>query len=234
MNMDNKKVDVVFEEEEGLKDRGGEGGKETKTKKNNTAATAKKIRSDLASSGAGPRRFTDDDDSSVGSSSSEASASSDISKLSQSSLSCSSTISLPEGCLRGVHDKPGGCDEAELRAREKRCMEIMRLSQQVKKAERARAKAANIKPLAWAEPTFECGPTAADVNAATNTNNLLGKRKELPDQESPSSSSSSTIRRNPSPSHLDLKQGQMFYNPRRQPSEEEVERFVKFVKENMP
>ena len=180
---------------------------------------------------AGPRRATDDDDSSVGSSSSEASSSSDTSKHSQSSSSCSSPLTLPEGCLRGVHDKPGGCDEAELRAREKRCMEIMRLSQQVKKAERARAKAANIKPLTWAEPTFECGPTAADVNAATNSLLLLGKRKEHPDQDS---SSPSTIRRNPSPSHLDLMQGQVFYNPRRQPSEEEVERFVKFVKENMP
>jgi len=149
---------------------------------------------------AGPRRLADDDDdSSVGSSSSEASSSSNSSKLSQSSSPCSSTISLPIGCLRGIHDKPDGCDEAELRAREKRCMEIMRLSQQVKKAERARAKAANIKPLTWAEPTFECGPTAADVNAATNL--LLGKRKEHPDQDS---SSSSTTRRNPSPSHLDL------------------------------
>ena len=208
---------------------------------------------------AGPRRLADDDDdSSVGSSSSEASSSSNSSKLSQSSSSCSSTISIPIGCLRGIHDKPGGCDEAELRAREKRCMEIMRLSQQVKKAERARAKAANIKPLTWAEPTFECGPTAADVNAASN---LLGKRKEHPDQESPpplssstirrnpshpdlkehpnqdqdpSSQSSSTTRRNPSPSHLDLMQGQVFYNPIRQPSEEEVERLVKFVKENIP
>jgi hypothetical protein len=174
----------------------------------------------------------DDDDSSVGSSSSEASSSSDTSEHSQSS-SCSSTISLPTGCLRGIHDKPGGCDEAELRAREKRCMEIMRLSQQVKKAERARAKAANIKPLTWAEPTFDCGPTAAAVNAATN--NLLGKRKEHPDQDQDSSSSSSsTTRRNPSPpSHLDLMQGQVFYNPIRQPSEEEVEWFVKFVKKNM-
>ena len=85
----------------------------------------------------------------------------------------------------------------------------------------------------WAEPAFECGPTAtaADVNAASNS--LLGKRKEHPDQDS---SSSSTTRRNPSPSsHLDfLMQGQVFYNPRRQPSEEEVERFVKFVKENIP
>jgi hypothetical protein len=43
--------------------------------------------------------------------------------------------------------------------------DVWRLSQQVKKAERARAKAANIEPLTWAEPTFECGPTAADVNA---------------------------------------------------------------------
>ena len=185
---------------------------------------------------AGPRRAgDDDDDSSVGSSSSESSASSSSSKLSQSSSRCPSPIiTLPTGCLRGIHDKPGGCDEAELRAREKRCMEIMRLSQQVKKAERARAKAANIKPLTWAEPTFECGPTAADVNAATNL--LLGKRKEHPDQDQDSSSSSSsTIRRNPSPpSHLDLMQGQVFYNPIRQPSEEEVECFVKFVKENMP
>jgi len=224
--MDNKKVEVVFEEEEGLlKDR-GEGDEETKTKNNTAAASAaaEKIRSDPASSGAGPRRLTDNDDSSVSSSSSEASASSDTSKLSRSSSSCPSTISLPPGCLRGIHDKPGGCDEAELRAREKRCMEIMRLSQQVKKAERARAKAANIKPLTWAEPRFEC-PTATDVNAASN---LLGKRKEHPDPES----SSSTIRRNPSPSHRDLMQGQVFY-PIRQPSEEEIGWFVKFVKENM-
>ncbi len=238
MNMDdNKKVEVVvFEkEEEGLKDRGEEEEKktkETKTNNNTAAAAAEKIRSDPASSGAQPRRLTneDDDDSSVGSSSSEASASSDSSEHSQSSSSCSSTISLPTGCLRGINDKPGGCDEAELRAREKRCMEIMRLSQQVKKAERARAKAANIKPLTWAEPTFECGPTAADVNAASN---LLGKRKEHPDQDRDSSSSSSATRRNPSPSHLELMHGQMFYNPIHQPSEEEVEWFVKFVKEKI-
>jgi hypothetical protein len=256
---DNKKVELVFEEEEGLKDR-GEGEKESKTNNNTTTAVAEKIRNDSASSRDGPRRLTDDDDddSSVGSSSSVASSSSEASKHSQSSSSCSSTISLPTGCLRGVHDKPGGCDEAELRAREKRCMEIMRLSKQVKKAERARAKAANIKPLTWAEPTFECGPTAADVNAASN---LLGKRKEHPDQESPPPLSSSTIRRNPShpdlkehpnqdqdpssqsssttrrnlsPSHRDLMQGQVVYNPIRQPSEEEVEWFVKFAKKNMP
>ena len=213
----------VFEEEGQQKDY------QDKDEETNSTTLSSKIglsepTKNRPSRAAGPRRFTDDDDSSVGSSSSEASASSDTSEHSQSSSSCPSPIRLPTGCLRGIHDKPGGCDEAELRAREKRCMEIMRSS-----AERARAKAANIKPLTWAEPTFECGPTVADVNAASN---LLGKRKEHPDQDS--SSSFTTRRNNPSPSHLDLMQGQVFYNPRRQPSEEEVERFVKFVKENMP
>jgi len=226
----------VFEEE-GQKDNQD---KDEETKKSTTLSSMKRGMDEPTqpeptrnrpSRAAGPRRAADDDDSSVGSSSSEASSSSNSSKLSQSSSSCSSTISIPIGCLRGIHDKPGGWDEAELRAREKRCMEIMRLSQQVKKAERARAKAANIKPLTWAEPTFECGPTAADVNAATNL--LLGKRKEHPDQDQ-DSSSPSTTRRNSSPSHLDLMQGQVFYNPIRQPSEEEVELFVKFVKENIP
>jgi len=198
----------VFEEE-GQKDNQD---KDEETKKSTTLSSMKRGMDEPTqpeptrnrpSRAAGPRRLADDDDdSSVGSSSSEASSSSNSSKLSQSSSPCSSTISLPIGCLRGIHDKPDGCDEAELRAREKRCMEIMRLSQQVKKAERARAKAANIKPLTWAEPTFECGPTADDVNAAAT--NLLGKRKEHPDQDS---SSSSTTRRNPSPSHLDLMQG---------------------------
>ncbi len=220
----------VFEEE-GQKDNQD---KDEETKKSTTLSSMKRGMDEPTqpeptrnrpSRAAGPRRLADDDDdSSVGSSSSEASSSSNSSKLSQSSSPCSSPIRLPIGCLRGIHDKPDGCDEAELRAREKRCMEIMRLSQQVKKAERARAKAANIKPLTWAEPTFECGPTAT---------NLLGKRKEHPDQDQ-DSSSPSTTRRNSSPSHVDLMQGQVFYNPIRQPSEEEVELFVKFVKENIP
>jgi hypothetical protein len=216
----------VFEEEGQRDDQD----KDEETKSTSMRGTPTK---NSPSRAAGPRRAgdDDDDDSSVGSSSSGSSASSKSSKLYQSSSRCPSPIRLPTGCLRGIHDKPGGCDEAELRAREKRCMEIMRLSQQVKKAERARAKAASIKPLTWAEPTFEfeCGPTAAAVNAATN--NLLGKRKEHPDQDQ-DSSPPSTTRRNPSPpSHLDLMQGQVFYSPIRQPT---LECFVKFVKENMP
>ena len=64
------------------------------------------------------------------------------------------TLTLPIGCLR----ESDGCDEAELRAREKRCLEIMRLSRQVKKeAERARANKDWNKPLTWADPTFKLG-----------------------------------------------------------------------------
>ena len=144
-DMDNRKVEVVFEEEKGLKDRGKE-----ETKKN-TDNTSERIMRDSFSR-AGPRRAADDDDScSVSSSSSDSSSSSPSSR-------CSSPLTLPIGCLRGINDKPGGCDEAELRAREKRCLEIMRLSRQVKKeAERARANKDWNKPLTWADPTFKLG-----------------------------------------------------------------------------
>ena len=52
--MDNKKVEVVFEEEKGLKDRGKE-----ETKKNTD--TSERIMRDSFSR-AGPRRAADDDD----------------------------------------------------------------------------------------------------------------------------------------------------------------------------
>ena len=67
--MDNRKVEVVFEEEKGLKDRGKE-----ETKKNTD--TSERIMRDSFSR-AGPRRAADDDDScSVSSSSSDSSSSS--------------------------------------------------------------------------------------------------------------------------------------------------------------
>jgi hypothetical protein len=138
--------------------------------------------------------------------------------------SSTSPLQLPIGCLRP--SDVDGCDEAELRAREERCQEIMRLSQQAKEAEIARAKAANIKPLTWAAPTFEYGPTAADVDSA----NKLGKRKEHPDQGTSSSSSSST-RRNPS--HHDLMYRPVFL-PLRQPSQEEIDMFVEFANKYLP
>jgi len=101
-------------------------------------------------------------------------------------------MQLPAGCLR-EHD---GCDETELLARAKRCLEIMRLSQQVKEAEAARARAANIKPLVWAKPTFEfeLDSSTSHTTAATATDNYsataketpaasLGKRKERQEEE---------------------------------------------------
>ena len=76
-----------------------------------------------------------------------------------------SSMKLPTGCLF----EQDGCDETELLARARRCQEIMKLSQQAKEAEAARVKAANIKPLTWAKPTFELDSTTAD--AATVTDN---------------------------------------------------------------
>ena len=73
------------------------------------------------------------------------------SPLSPLSLSLYSSMNIPIACLN-EHD---GCDEAELLARAKRCEEILKLSQQAKEDEAARIKAANIKPLVWANPTFE-------------------------------------------------------------------------------
>ena len=68
-------------------------------------------------------------------------------------------MNLPTACLN-EHD---GCDDGELLARAKRCEEIMKLSQQAKEAEAARIKAANIKPLVWAKPTFEIDSTTSDT-----------------------------------------------------------------------
>jgi hypothetical protein len=103
------------------------------------------------------------------------------SSLSSLPSSIYSSMQLPIECL-SEHD---GCDEAELLARAKRCQEIMRLSQQAKEAEAARARAANIKPLVWAKPTFELDSTtadtaSADVPAAADETQAasLGKRKE--------------------------------------------------------
>lgn len=134
-DMDNKKVEVVFEEEKDLKLRDREN-EETKKKRDSLSR-------------AGPRRTAEDDDScSVSSSSSEDSSSSSPSSR------CSSPITLPIGCLR----ESDGCDESELLARKKRCLEIMRLSRQVKKkAERAQANKDWNTPLTWADPTFKLG-----------------------------------------------------------------------------
>jgi hypothetical protein len=75
------------------------------------------------------------------------------------SLSLYSSMNLPTACL----NEYDGCDDGELLARAKRCEEIMKLSQQAKEAEAARIKAANIKPLVWAKPTFEIDSTTSDT-----------------------------------------------------------------------
>jgi len=106
---------------------------------------------------------------------------------SQSPLSSSiySSMQLPTGCLC-EHD---GSDQAELLARAKRCLEIMRLSQQVKEAEAARARAANIKPLVWAKPTFEfeLDSSTSHTTAATATDNYSATAKETPAASRPAS-----------------------------------------------
>ena len=145
---------------------------------------------------------------------------------SQPSLSSSirsSPLQLPMDCLR----ESDGCDEAELRAREKRCQEIMRLSQQAKEAEIARAKAANIQPLTWAKPTFELPSTAA-VNVAATAAARLGKRKEREE-----SASSSTTSQRCHFSHLDLVHSGMCW-PTHTPSQEEIDMFLEFVNKYLP
>ena len=93
----------------------------------------------------------------------------------QSSLIYSS-MQLPAGCL----DEHDGCDEAELLARAKRCQEILKLSEEAKKAEAERVRIANIKPLSWAKPTFEL-PTPSEGNVDDLSDETLadqsGKRK---------------------------------------------------------
>jgi hypothetical protein len=71
-----------------------------------------------------------------------------------------------------------GCDEAELLARAKRCQEIMRLSQQAKDAEADRVRVANIKPLIWAKPTFELGPSTAAAAAAAVSNTTAAEETQ--------------------------------------------------------
>lgn len=74
-----------------------------------------------------------------------------------------SSMKLPTGCLF----EQDGCDKTELLARARRCQEIMKLSEQAMEAEAAKVKAANIKPLAWAKPTFEVDSTTTDATDAT-------------------------------------------------------------------
>eukprot|EP00984_Skeletonema_dohrnii_P003914 scaffold1344_cov150-Skeletonema_dohrnii-CCMP3373.AAC.1 len=156
----------------------------------------------------------------------------DFFSLSPTPLSSSlySSMQLPTACLN-EHD---GCDEAELIARAKRCEEIMKLSQQAIDAEAARVKAANIKPLVWAKPTFEIDSPAADTNtddtaaAADETQaeesreaDKLGKRKGSP---------TNTTQHYSSFSHLD----RLSYKPRRKSTPEEVQVFVEFTDKWIP
>eukprot|EP00985_Skeletonema_marinoi_P011792 scaffold5602_cov161-Skeletonema_marinoi.AAC.2 len=170
------------------------------------------------------------------SSSSSTSTLDDFLSLSPTPLSSSlySSMQLPTACLN-EHD---GCDEAELIARAKRCEEIMKLSQQAIDAEAARVKAANIKPLVWAKPTFEIDSLATDtttdddVAAADETHaeeshteesreaDKLGKRKGSP----------TNTPQHYSPYHLE----RLSYIPRRKSTPEEVQAFVEFTDKWIP
>ncbi|KAK1733284.1 hypothetical protein QTG54_016001 [Skeletonema marinoi] len=163
----------------------------------------------------------------------------DFLSLSPTPLSSSlySSMQIPTACLN-EHD---GCDEAELIARAKRCEEIMKLSQQAIDAEAARVKAANIKPLVWAKPTFEIDSLAADTTddddvaaaaAADETQaeetqaeetqeaDKLGKRKGSP-TKTPQQYSSYHLER-------------LSYKPRRKLTREEVQAFAEFTDKWMP
>jgi hypothetical protein len=137
------------------------------------------------------------------------------------SSSMSSSIQLPAGCLC-EHD---GCDQAELLARAKRCLEIIRLSQQAKEAEAARARSANIKPLLCAKPTFELDsntPDAAEVSDTTALDETkaasLGKRKEREGDQHP------------------YQLGGLFHSPypKEKPTPEEIQTFVDFTNKWIP
>lgn len=147
-----------------------------------------------------------------------------------------SSMKLPIGCLR----EQDGCDVAELRARAKRCQEIMNLCEQEKKAEAERIRIANIKPLVWAKPTFELGSdakadTADDTTAADETkaeeeetttqaaDDTSGKRKGHQDE------TTSTIQHY-SPYHRE----RLFYKRRRESTPEEVQAFVEFANKWIP
>eukprot|EP00984_Skeletonema_dohrnii_P035349 scaffold35002_cov150-Skeletonema_dohrnii-CCMP3373.AAC.5 len=173
-------------------------------------------------------------------SSSSTSTLDDFLSLSPTPLSSSlySSMQLPTACLN-EHD---GCDEAELIARAKRCEEIMKLSQQAIDAEAARVKAANIKPLVWAKPTFEIDSPAADTTtnddvsaaaaaaataAADETQSeesreadKLGKRKGSP----------TNTTQHYSPYHLE----KLSYKLRRKSTPEEVQAFVEFTDKWIP
>jgi len=129
------------------------------------------------------------------------------------SSSMSSSIQLPAGCLC-EHD---GCDQAELLARAKRCLEIIRLSQQAKEAEAARARCA--------KPTFELDsntPDAAEVSDTTALDETkaasLGKRKEREGDQHP------------------YQLGGLFHSPypREKPTPEEIQTLVDFTNKWIP
>jgi len=104
----------------------------------------------------------------------------------------------------------------------------MRLSQQAKEAEAARIRAANIKPLVWAKPTFEfvsttAGAAVIDTNAAEEIEAAsLGKRKERQEEEKEH--------------HPSYHLGGMFYSPypREEPTPEEIQTFVDFTNKWIP
>lgn len=101
----------------------------------------------------------------------------------QASLSAAVSIysshQLPVGCL----DEYDGCDEVELRARARRCQEIIKLSEQAKEksekfatveaaaAKKAAVAANNVRPLVWnnPNPTLASSAAAAAFSAANTT-----------------------------------------------------------------
>ena len=129
-----------------------------------------------------------------------------------------SSMKLPTGCLF----EQDGCDETELLARARRCQEIMKLSEQAKEAEAARVKAANIKPLTWAKPTFDLDSTKADTTDATiaeeaqseepQAGSLGEEHHQLPYQPG----------------------GRFFTYPRQRPTPEEVQMLVEFTNKWIP
>ena len=167
-------------------------------------------------------------------SSSSTSTLDDFLSLSPTPLSSSlySSMQLPTACLN-EHD---GCDEAELIARAKRCEEIMKLSQQAIDAEAARVKAANIKPLVWAKPTFEIDSPAADtttdddVAAAAAANETQAEETQEADKLGKRKGSPTNTPQHYSSYHLE----RLSYKPRRKLTREEVQAFAEFTDKWMP
>jgi hypothetical protein len=124
----------------------------------------------------------------------------------ESSTSTISYIQLPAKW----QPKEDDCDEAEKRARKRRCDEIMRLSAKIVAEAKA---AANIRHLKWAAPTFDPFPNSNKSSAPIVSQQAVSGKRERRQEDAG---------------------GHYMCFPGRQPTSEEVQSFADFANKMIP